>query len=90
VVVDTGSADLWVLDKDCTTCGTAVPTPPTFDTTLSKTYTVTSQQDTTITYGDGSTVSGPLSSDMVSIGDSNVANQTFCDHPFYISFVSQF
>ncbi|KAF9556703.1 acid protease [Agrocybe pediades] len=74
VVLDTGSADLWVADTDCRNC----PRSQTvFDPSKSSTFSEsTSSRGVTIQYGQGA-VAGSVASDTVSMGDFTVQKQTF-------------
>ncbi|KAF4610939.1 hypothetical protein D9613_006752 [Agrocybe pediades] len=76
VILDTGSADLWVADSSCVTgCATV----PTFNPASSSTF----QNESTpfaITYGSGQ-AAGSLGSDTVQMAGFSVQNQIFalCD-----------
>ncbi|EIW65821.1 hypothetical protein TREMEDRAFT_46056 [Tremella mesenterica DSM 1558] len=73
VILDTGSADLWVAGAGCDSSecqGTAL-----FDTTSSSTFSSTSQQFQ-ISYGSGD-AEGTLASDTVTFGGFSVTGQTF-------------
>lgn len=76
VILDTGSADLWVAG---TTCQTGCENVPTFDPTASTSF---QNQSTTfsITYGSGQ-ASGALAKDVVQMAGFSVTNQVFavCD-----------
>lgn len=72
VVLDTGSADLWLADTSCTTCSR---TTKLFDTTASSTYRASSN-NVVITYGSGR-AAGSVAQDTVSMGGFVVPNQTF-------------
>lgn len=76
VILDTGSADLWVADSSCTSGCDSIAT---FDTTASSTF---NDKNTTfsITYGSGS-ASGTLASDTVQMAGFSVSSQVFglCD-----------
>ncbi|KAK2465711.1 hypothetical protein APHAL10511_002255 [Amanita phalloides] len=72
VILDTGSADLWVADANCLTGCNDVPT---FDTTGSSTF----KNLTTgfqISYGSGQ-AAGTLGSDVVQLAGFSVPNQVF-------------
>ncbi|KAF9651450.1 aspartic peptidase A1 [Thelephora ganbajun] len=76
VVLDTGSSDLWVTDKACTTCAQGTPS---FNTAASTTFQrgqdATGQPvRVTITYGSGS-VAGDLVRDTVVMGGFQVQRQ---------------
>ena len=72
---DTGSADLWLwsteLDKSISTAGHHV-----FDPAASSTFKKTDGSTWLIQYGDGSTASGSVGTDIVKIGSLTVENQT--------------
>ncbi|QRW12729.1 aspartyl protease [Ceratobasidium sp. AG-Ba] len=71
---DTGSADLWVPNAGCTTGG--CKGHKTFD--VSKSSTVQPQTGNfSISYGDGSTSSGPIFSDTVMVAGLTVPRQCF-------------
>lgn len=76
VVLDTGSADLWVADTSCVTGCTGVPT---FNPSSSSTFTNQSSSFQ-ITYGSGQ-AAGSLGSDLVQMAGFSVSNQVFgvCD-----------
>ncbi|RSH95062.1 hypothetical protein EHS25_000148 [Saitozyma podzolica] len=73
VILDTGSADLWVADSQCSssTCQSI----SLFTTTSSSTFSSTNQPFS-ITYGSG-TASGVIASDTVSMAGFSVTGQTF-------------
>ncbi|KAF8972676.1 aspartic peptidase A1 [Flammula alnicola] len=72
VILDTGSADLWIADSACITGCESVPT---FDSASSSTF---HNQSTSfsITYGSGR-AAGSLGSDVVQMAGFSVANQVF-------------
>ncbi|PWN37492.1 Asp-domain-containing protein [Meira miltonrushii] len=73
VILDTGSADFWLVDTDCTSSqcdGSAL-----FNPSASSTYHASSNPFQ-ITYGTGA-VKGTLSADTVSLAGYTVDNQTF-------------
>ncbi|KAL9711468.1 hypothetical protein Ac2012v2_004539 [Leucoagaricus gongylophorus] len=73
VVLDTGSADLWVADSSCTTgCDASTPL---YNADQSSSNTADTQQ-VRITYGSGE-VTGAVGSETVSMGDFQVHNQPF-------------
>ncbi|KAM6504200.1 aspartic peptidase A1 [Amanita muscaria] len=76
VVLDTGSADLWVADTSCVTGCTGVPT---FNPSSSSTFTNESSPFQ-ITYGSGQ-AAGSLGSDLVQMAGFSVSDQVFgvCD-----------
>ncbi|KAG5641425.1 hypothetical protein DXG03_005241 [Asterophora parasitica] len=76
VILDTGSADLWVADNNCNETCSGVAT---FDPSDSSTYS-SSNADFSISYGSGQ-ASGTLGTDVVQMAGFSVANQTFavCD-----------
>ncbi|KAJ7160965.1 acid protease [Mycena filopes] len=71
---DTGSADLWVVSAGCTSSNCAAHSK--FSTSASSTAHQQSGKFS-IAYGDGSTVSGPVYTDTVSIAGVTVAAQYF-------------
>ncbi|KAF8872837.1 aspartic peptidase A1 [Gymnopilus junonius] len=76
VILDTGSADLWVADSSCLTGCLSVPT---FNPSTSSTF--QNQSSTfSITYGSGQ-AAGSLGSDVVQMAGFSVQNQVFavCD-----------
>ncbi|KAJ3966840.1 acid protease [Lentinula raphanica] len=71
---DTGSSDLWIPSSLCSS--TSCSSKSEYDANSSS----TSQIETgtfSIQYGDGSSVSGPIYTDTVSVAGVNVQNQTF-------------
>lgn len=75
VVLDTGSADLWVADSSCTTgCDASTPL---YNADQSSSNTADTQQ-VRITYGSGE-VTGAVGSETVSMGDFQVHNQPFSE-----------
>ncbi|KAH7160363.1 aspartic peptidase domain-containing protein [Dactylonectria estremocensis] len=86
VLFDTGSTDLVLPNKGCTTCSNYT----LFDATKSSTYSVEPGYDFDLTFGtggnaqplaNGATVNGTIVSDVVTIAGLSVKNQTFllCD-----------
>jgi len=75
VILDTGSADLWLADADCSSCGQV----PTFNPASSSTFKNTSEPFS-IQYGSGA-AEGVLGSDTVQMAGFSVSNQVFgvCD-----------
>ncbi|KAK0462521.1 aspartyl protease [Desarmillaria tabescens] len=75
VILDTGSADLWVADTNCLSCSSSTPL---FNSQSSSTLQTASgsNSQTTIRYGSGA-VAGTLSSDTVAMGGFTVNQQTF-------------
>ena len=76
VILDTGSSDLWVTSKDCTTC---TKTARSFDTTASSTLEAAHDSSgqpvkVTIAYGSGA-VAGILVRDVVAMGGFQVQPQ---------------
>lgn len=72
IILDTGSADLWVADTGCTQCPRSTQL---FDPTKSSSFQA-SNSGTTIKYGSGQ-VSGQIAQDAVSMGGFNISNQQF-------------
>jgi hypothetical protein len=73
VVLDTGSADLWVVGSECNSCADVSG----FNEGASSSFTAdTSGQGVQINYGSGS-VKGILGIDVVSLGGFVVSQQTF-------------
>jgi hypothetical protein len=87
VLLDTASADLWVVSSRCTTCAAATPK---FDHARSSTFQFANgAQDpyVNLTYPAGS-VLGSTAQDSVSMGGLTVASQTLCEpliHPIMLS-----
>jgi len=75
VILDTGSADLWLAESSCTSCGDV----PTFDPATSSSFD-NSSQPFNIQYGSGA-AEGTLAQDRVQMAGFSVANQVFavCD-----------
>lgn len=74
VILDTGSADLWVASSQCTACSTGTPE---FDSSKSSSFTQSSSSEpVTIQYGSG-TVEGSLAQDTVSMAGFTVSPQKF-------------
>ncbi|KAG8705493.1 Type I transmembrane sorting receptor [Ceratobasidium sp. 394] len=69
---DTGSTDLWVPSVDCASCGSH----PQYDPSQSSTSEQTGES-AQLTYGDGSSASGPVYLDTVSIAGVSVTGQKF-------------
>jgi len=69
---DTGSSDFFVPSTECATCGQHTRFNPTASSTLKDL-----NKPFSLTYGDGSTTSGDLVQDTVSVGGLAVANQIF-------------
>ncbi|TRM65588.1 aspartic peptidase domain-containing protein, partial [Schizophyllum amplum] len=74
VVFDTGSADLWVPSSDCTS--TVCSSKDKYDTNSTSSGAAADGQFE-IHYGDGSTVSGPIYQDTVTVGGIAAENQFF-------------
>jgi hypothetical protein len=72
VIFDTGSSNLWVPSKDCSSCN-----HKKYDHTQSNTYKENGAKFD-ITYGSGS-LSGYLSEDTLNFGDFKVPNQVFAE-----------
>ncbi|KAH9167398.1 acid protease [Lactarius sanguifluus] len=75
VILDTGSADLWVADSSCTTNCQGIQT---FDVSTSSTYTNLTEPFS-IQYGSGS-ASGTLATDVVQMAGFQVAEQVLGPH----------
>ncbi|KAJ9106721.1 hypothetical protein QFC19_003033 [Naganishia cerealis] len=67
---DTGSADFWVTGKDCWYCQTPVKYEPRNSTTA-----VNTNRNFSISYADGTSSSGPVWTDTVTIGNLVAENQ---------------
>ncbi|CAE6501640.1 unnamed protein product [Rhizoctonia solani] len=73
---DTGSADLWVPSSSCRSQGCRSKNVYT-STSSSTAKEIATSQKFSISYGDGSTASGPVYTDTVSAGGLSVTNQSF-------------
>ncbi|KAJ7112948.1 aspartic peptidase domain-containing protein [Mycena epipterygia] len=74
VMVDTGSADLWLAQSPCSDC----PGSSTlYDSTVSSTFSQNSTNTTTISYSEGDSVTGKVANETVQIGPYSVASQAF-------------
>jgi len=80
VVLDTGSADLWIADTTCQRCSSSTPL---FQSSKSTSFQGTGQQSNallgqsvTIQYGSG-TVSGITVADTVTMGEFTISSQAF-------------
>ncbi|TBU46767.1 acid protease [Dichomitus squalens] len=69
---DTGSSDLWVPSSSCADCGAH----QTYDATVSSSS-VALEGTFEIEYGDGSTTSGPIYTDIVTVAGVAARNQSF-------------
>ncbi|GAA6040058.1 hypothetical protein JCM8097_004759 [Rhodosporidiobolus ruineniae] len=72
---DTGSADLWVPSSSCTSAACNAHTK--YDPSSSSTSAKVAGKKLSITYGDGSSTSGDVYSDTVSIAGLTASSQTF-------------
>ena len=72
ILLDTGSADLWVLTTECTNCTQGVPRFNTSQSTTLK----TSATNVSFSYGQGQAF-GTLATDSVSLAGFAIGNQTF-------------
>lgn len=70
---DTGSSDLWVFNTGLSAAQSTGHT--LFDATKSTTFAKLNGQTFSVSYGDGSTVSGTVGTDIVNIGGAQVAKQ---------------
>lgn len=70
---DTGSSDLWVFNTGLSAAQSTGHT--LFDATKSTTFTKLTGQTFSVSYGDGSAVSGTVGTDTVNIGGASVAKQ---------------
>lgn len=77
VVLDTGSADFWLVDSDCGTAQNCDSDLNKYDTSASSTN-IGSNTPFTITYGTGA-VRGVLAADKVSLAGYTVNNLTFAE-----------
>ena len=75
VILDTGSADLWVFSAGCSNCPNSVNT---YDHSASANYKADGASFT-IAYVDGDTVSGYLSKDKMEWGGLSFSRQTFAE-----------
>ncbi|QRW11604.1 aspartyl protease [Ceratobasidium sp. AG-Ba] len=73
---DTGSADLWVPSSDCQGRGCEQKNRYTASSSSSA-FEVSTARDFSISYGDGSTASGPVYTDTVSAGGFSATGQAF-------------
>ncbi|KAL8292876.1 hypothetical protein RQP46_000570 [Phenoliferia psychrophenolica] len=72
---DTGSADLWIPSVNCTSAACQPHTK--YDPSHSSTAAAVTQRKLAITYGDGSSTSGSVWTDKVSVGGLTALKQTF-------------
>ncbi|KAH9939219.1 aspartic peptidase domain-containing protein [Amylocystis lapponica] len=70
---DTGSSDLWVPSSSCSSCSSH----STYDASKSSTSKKTSSGSFSVSYGDGSTATGDVYTDTVSVSGVSVTGQTF-------------
>ncbi|KAG9083954.1 Type I transmembrane sorting receptor [Ceratobasidium sp. UAMH 11750] len=73
---DTGSADLWVPSSECRRAGCRGKNQYTPDSSSSASQ-VSTEREFSISYGDGSTASGPIYTDTVSAGGLSATGQAF-------------
>ncbi|ORY90691.1 aspartic peptidase domain-containing protein [Leucosporidium creatinivorum] len=71
---DTGSADLWVPSSACTSAACAPHTK--YDPSASSTSFAMTNKTLSITYGDGSSTTGPVYTDVVTLGGLTATGQT--------------
>jgi len=76
VVFDTGSSDFWLPSTECTS--KACTSHNQYDSSASSTY-VANGESFEIEYGDGSSVTGILSQDTVTLGGLAVTDQIFAE-----------
>ncbi|KAG0663087.1 Type I transmembrane sorting receptor [Rhodotorula mucilaginosa] len=72
---DTGSSDLWVPSSACS--GSGCGTHARYTATSSSTSKAVTGKTLNVQYGDGSTASGPVYSDSVTVGGLTATGQTF-------------
>lgn len=77
VLFDTSSANLWILSENCDKTDLACFTHHRYDSSVSNTSKPIGE-NATMFYG-ASNITGRLSSDVVSIGDFKILNQTFLE-----------
>lgn len=72
---DTGSSDLWIWSTELPSSTTSGTSHTIFDASKSSTYKKSTGETWKISYGDGSSASGDVGTDTVSIGNVTIKNQ---------------
>ena len=68
---DSGSTKTWIKDSNCRDCG------GTYNTNASTTFLLTNDTESSVTYADGTSVSGPMAQDSVSLNGLRVEKYQF-------------